>query len=464
MKRLTIPLAITLVLAAVYLALRVVATDVFEAPTFTYMKAVLFAAVSVSIVRVVDRVLFDIIFVKRNGREAPALLRGLLATILYAIAFLAIYKWVIHASAGFEILATSTVLSVILGLALQDTLGNFFAGLSLHVEQPFRILDAIRIGDMVGKVESVTWRTTTIRTNNNSLVVYPNSRVAREPIEIYTYNNLNRRVLSFPAPYSVLPDTIKSLICASVASLPQVAPEKPPVIRLNSFSDSSVTYEVLYWVKDYTLAPDIDSKIRERIWYVYRRHGIDIPFPIRHLLVDRPERPAKGLDEEHRKLIESVDLFEPLSVEEKNSIAESAVHHAYAPGELILRCGEKGDSMFIVHRGSVEVRLPSANGDGQPVATLEPGSFFGEMGLLTGEPRTADVSALGHVEVLEIRKAAMQQILTCNAQLAAALSEKMANRQAELSQLSLTAADEQKRMRKQSILARVQHFFGLSLH
>jgi small-conductance mechanosensitive channel/CRP-like cAMP-binding protein len=462
MKRLTLPLAISLVLAAVWLSLKIVASGVIGDGWFKYILALMLASLSVALVRLIDHFLFDILFVRRNQREAPALLRGLLASVLYLIAFLLIYRFVLQTSIGFEILATSTVISVILGLAMQDTLGNLFAGISLHIDQPFRILDAIKIGEVVGKVESVTWRTTTLRTNNNSLVSFPNSRVAREAVEVYPFNNLNRRVMQFPSPYSALPERVISLVRDSVASLPQVAPERTPVVRINSFSDSQITYEVLYWVKDYMLTPDLDAKIRERIWYVFSRNQIEFPFPVRHLLVENLERRLLPADNSAGAVIDSVELFEPLSPDERHAIANAAVRRMYAPGELILRRGDAGDSMFVVRRGKVEIRLTASNGDHQRVAVLEPGGFFGEMGLLTGEPRSADVNAVDEVEVLEIRKAALQQLLQENAGLAAALCERVEHRQAQLSDLTRSSTALPVEMQKDSILRRVQRFFGLN--
>src|SRR5262249_13524969 len=242
MKKLTLPLAVAMVLTAVYVTLRIVAFDLIGDKIFAYLLAISLAAISVLAVRLINRLLFDVLFVRRSGREAPALLRGLLSIALYIAAFLLIYRTILDREIGLEILATSTVLSVILGLALQDTLGNFFAGISLHVEQPFQILDSIRIGDMIGKVEGITWRPTTIRTNNKSFVVFQNRRVAREPIEIYQFNNLNRRVLEFPAPYSVQPERIVSLVREAVRSLADVSQDKTPVVRINRFSDSCVIY------------------------------------------------------------------------------------------------------------------------------------------------------------------------------------------------------------------------------
>src|SRR5262249_43325773 len=83
-----------------------------------YLLAISLAAISVLAVRLINRLLFDVLFVRRSGREAPALLRGLLSIALYIAAFLLIYRTVLDREIGLEILATSTVLSVILGLAL----------------------------------------------------------------------------------------------------------------------------------------------------------------------------------------------------------------------------------------------------------------------------------------------------------------------------------------------------------
>ncbi|HEY9232843.1 MAG TPA: mechanosensitive ion channel family protein, partial [Blastocatellia bacterium] len=348
---------------------------------------------------------------------------------------------------------------------LQDTLGNFFAGISIHIEQPFHILDSVRIGTEVGRVEAVTWRTTTIRTNNNTVIIFPNSRVAREQIEIFPFNNLNRRVLRFPAPYAIAPGTIIPMVRETVRAMPNVAPEKTPIVRIGEFADSSITYEVLYWVRDYMLTPDMDARIREHIWYAFRRRGIEIPFPIRHLLMEQAESKPPVLDEGaegDERFIESVSLFEPLTDEERARIVGSLVKHLYAPGELILRRGDAGDSMFIISQGRVDVRLPQANGGTQQVAVLEPGNYFGEMALFTGEPRTADVYALEEVEVLEIRKAAIEPLMHDNTQLAEAISRRVAERQAQLVAHTRAVPEEEKQQQSANILRRIKRFFGLN--
>jgi small-conductance mechanosensitive channel/CRP-like cAMP-binding protein len=463
MKKISFPVTISIVMAAAYVGIRIFSPQLLNDTASKYLIAVILAGFAIAIVRSASYILFDVIFLKRKGHEAPALLRLTLTLVLYALFFTLIITRVLNSGfGGMEILATSTVVSVIIGLALQDTLSNFFAGLSLHIEGTFHILDAIKVGDMLGRVEAVTWRTTTLRTNNNTVIVFPNSKMARESIEIYPFGNLNRRILRFPAPYSIPPQRVIKLAEQTVGSIANVATEKTPRVRIGDFSDSVITYEILFWVKDYMWIPDIEAEIREHLWYIYRRNDIEIPYPMRHILLEQVEGRRKPGEGDYRSVIDSVDIFEPLTEDERESIANSIVRHVYAPGELIFRKGDPGDSMFIINRGSVEVRLPGSNGNLQRVAVLERGDFFGEMALLTGEPRTADINAMTEVEILEVGKSAVRQLLGKNQGLAEALSLKLAQRQAELQEYKPESAEERTRARTVTILGRIQRFFGIA--
>ncbi len=459
MKKLLIPLALSLVLTLVYAIARLPEPDLFGQRAAKWVLAASLLSFGIFVVRATGYVLFDIVFQKRKGREASALLRGVVSIIGYLILLMLGYWLVLDENLG-NILATSAVVSVILGLALQDTLGNFFAGISLHIEQPYHIKDAIKIESLLGRVEAVTWRATTIRTNDNTIIIIPNSRVARDALEVFPFGNLNRRILRFPAPYRIPPETIIALVRESVRTMGNVATEITPIVRIHEFADSSITYEALYWVKDYMWTPDIDAKIRERIWYVYHRSDIDIPFPVRTILMG-DQQPSASRDAEYTRVLEQVDIFEPLTAEEREAIVNGLVRYVYAPGEIIIRRGDPGESMFIVYRGKVEVRLPSNNGDQHQVAVLEPGNFFGEMALFTGESRTADVSAVEEVELLEIRKSVIEQLLGNNMLLAEQLSRKVADRQAELSALTRVVPEEEKRMQSQTILHRIKWFFRI---
>ncbi len=459
-KQVTTPVVLAGVLALLLVVARFLPTYATDSWIKTFLLAALSAAASVALVRFLNFVLFDLHFYKKKGRQAPQILRLVVSIVCYSTLFVLIYTLVFRKSlSGF--LATSAVLSVILGLALQDTLGNFFAGISLHIEQPFHIGDALRMGDFLGRVERVTWRTTAIRTFDNSIVIFPNSRIAREPLEVFGLKALNRRLLRFPAPCSVPPRKIISIVQQALRSVSQLSPERTPVIRISEFAESAVTYELLYWVSDYMLVPELDSVIRERIWYSFGRNGIEIPFTVRHVLLEKRRSAEEPEQADYERILAAVDILRPLTSQERQEVSRSLVRRVYAPGELVVRRNETGDSMFIIHRGRAEVLVPDGGGQPQQVALLDAGNFFGEMSLFTGEARSADVRAIEELDLLVIEKPAIERLLSDNGDLAQAFSVTIAERQAQLAEISRTVPPEERLMQSESILRRIRRFFGL---
>lgn len=461
LKRLSAPAALSVTLGLLYLSMKALSPPWMDGGGQTYLLAALVFSAGIVLVRASSWVLFDIIFQKRKGREASQLLRLVFSALGFAAVFVVIYTAVLQKSLS-GVMATSAVLTVILGLALQDTLGNFFAGISLHIEEPYQIGDALRIGVVLGRVESVTWRTTAVRTNDNSLVVFPNSRMARDAVEIYPLHAQNRHIMQFPAPYIHRPEKVIGMIREAVASLPRVSSERTPVVRISAFADSSITYEILYWVTDYLWTSELDAEIRKRIWYIFLRNGLEIPFPVRHVLLERREGAVAKEHRDFTKFLSEVEILKPLSPEELSEVAGSLAFHIFAPGEFVLRKGTGGDSMFVIHHGRVEVLVNDADGQVQQVAVLGKGGVLGEMGLFTGEARGADVRALDELEILEIRKPVMKHLLSRNEGLAHAFSHIISGRQAELEEHARHRSAEAPNFRSESVLQRIKHFFNLA--
>jgi branched-chain amino acid transport system substrate-binding protein len=156
--------------------------------------------------------------------------------------------------------------------------------------------------------------------------------------------------------------------------------------------------------------------------------------------------------------LSAVDLFAPLSADETGLLAQAAIRHVFAPGETVIRAGEAGSSMFVVHNGRVQVQV-NENGRARSIATLNEGDFFGEMALFTGEPRTANVVALEETEVLEIGHAAMKRVFDANPDLVESLSFIMAERRQGLASQadpSVTTSHT-----SAGILSSIKRFFGL---
>jgi small-conductance mechanosensitive channel len=395
------------------------------------LKLILFAALVYLIVRAIRALLFGLIFRLKSGYEAPTLVRNIFSIVAFATIFILGFNDFFPGVNLGALFTTSAIFGVILGLALQDTLGNFFAGISLHADRPFQVGDVVSIGQqrLTGVVEGITWRAIKIRTFQNHLVLLSNSSVAKEAIEVCPRNNLNARLVYFSSLYTDSPAKAIHIVREAVREADNVSQKITPIVRIRNLGESGLEYEVKYWLEDYARYNDTDALIRQRIWYAFRRAGLTFNFPTRTLKLDRKPKSA-GLEVDHSALIErlsAVDIFAPLSVEETATLAKGAVRHVFAHDEVVIRAGDAGSSMFVVHSGKVQVEV-NENGRSRPVAVLTGGDFFGEMALFTGEPRTANVVALDETEVLEIGHEAMKELFDTNPDLVESLSHIIAER------------------------------------
>jgi small-conductance mechanosensitive channel/CRP-like cAMP-binding protein len=412
----------------------------------------IFVALAFFAVRLVDTLAFDLVSRRRNVR-APVLLREIVSIILFVILIAWAASEILEARVT-AFLAGGTVVAAILGLALQETLGNLFAGIALHIEDSFEIGDVIRTGDHFGVVEAVTWRGTRLRTvNNNSVVIVPNSMLARERLEIFPRNNLNARVLQIGVDYNVSPAIALSVLTQAASHVDGVSNQIPAFARVGGFGDSSVLYEIKYFMVDYSQRDRIDADIRKAVWYALRRNAIPIPFPIRtHVRYQPPAAGKQPSSEEIAARLSHIDILSPLPPAAHASIAGATRVHTFAKGETIIRHGTAGNSMFVVHEGVVSVLI-----DESEIARLGEGDVFGEMALLTGEMRAADVVALTDVLAIEITKDALQPVLQEHRELAASISAKVAERRGGLDSLRNATNEEAER----TVLSRIRAYFGL---
>jgi len=413
-----------------------------------------FVPLIILIVRILDTFAFDVVMSRRRGVSPPPLLRDIVAIGFYLIFFTAAFSVIFERSVA-TVLTGTTVIAAVLALAAQETLGNLFAGIALHMEDSFEVGDVIKSGDYIGTVETVSWRATKIRTFHNDIAILPNSVIARDRLEVHPRGNFNGRVLAVGIDWHVAPAVAIDILSKAAAHVEGVSREMPCFARVGSFGDSSVTYEIKYFVRDYSQRDRVDADIRKAVWYAMRRNNIAVPFPIRAYQPYTPPeaKPAHDVPrDEIAKALRAVELLTPLSEEALDTIADVAKVHFYSKGEAVLRHGTAGDSMFVVHGGSVSVRVQD-----EEVAQLEAGRVFGEMALLTGEARSADVVALTDVTAIEIGKSALEPILHSHAELAAALSHKVMTRRAELENILTDAMQEEEK----TVLSRIRDYFGL---
>jgi len=433
-----------------------------KANWFKIPALVLWALFAYFSVRVINAAIFDFAFRVRRGYEAPSLVRNIFTLVAFTVLFVLIFKSLYTDVQLGAIFTTSAIFGVIIGLALQDTLGNFFAGISLHADRPFQVGDVIVVGQQkhTGVVESINWRAIKIRTFQNHIVLVSNSNAAKEAIEVAPRENLNARLVFFGTLYTDSPAKTIHVVRESVRDADNVSEKITPIVRIRNLGDSAIEWEIKYWLDDYAKYNDTDALVRQRVWYALRRNGLTFASPTLTLHTERKAvtRPTTA-EEQIADRLSAVDVFSPLSSDELKQLATATMGHVFAPGETLIRAGDEGSSMFVVHNGRVAVQVVE-RGNPRTVAVLTEGNFFGEMALFTGEPRTANVVALEETEVLEIGHAAMKHIFETNPSLAESISWTIAERQADLAAGSLQAS-QSSIQESAGVLASIKRFFGL---
>ncbi|HEX9011123.1 MAG TPA: mechanosensitive ion channel family protein [Holophagaceae bacterium] len=380
-----------------------------------------------------------------------------------------------------SLLATSAVVTGVIGLSLQATLGNILGGVALQLD------DSVRVGDWLqlengkqGRVTAIHWRHTVLETRDWDTLIVPNAALLAGSIQIlgkregqptqhrmWVYFNVDFR---FP-PGEVIAAVDRAL---QEAPVPNVAADPKPHCICYDFArdtrDSFAYYAVRYWLTDLAKDDPTSSLVRQRIHAALKRAGIPLAVPAASVFLsqDDPEHARrKEAREVDRRLaaLESISLFEALTPEEKARIAPRIRPAPFTAGEVITRQGAEAHWLYVLVKGEVEVRLQSEGGEARVVGTLRAPDFFGEMGVMTGARRSTTVAALGEVECFRIEKGDFQQILAERPAIAGAISGVLARRQVELLALQerLDADERERRLRDEHgrILAGIRSFFGL---
>ncbi len=430
--------------------------------TLMVLEIIIWMALVVSIVRFFRQLITRTIYRNSSPGEISSIIKTILSVIIYIVSFFIIFQSFFPTVQLTALFTGSTIIGIVVGLALQDTLGNLFAGLAMQADQPFQVGDVVTISTRgVGVVEAVSWRGVKIRTFNNRLLMISNSVLGKETIEVAPKDNLNARSVWFNSLYSDSPARTIQAVRDAVRQVENVSAKIRPVVRIRNLGDNGIDWEVKYWLDDYTRHNDTDALIRLRIWYVFQREQIGFAYPTRTIHIE-PKVEGIGHDEVLNLAVErlnQVSIFAPLSGEEIERLANASTARVYAPGEAIVRMGRDGNSMFVVVRGSVRVQIPDGASN-RVINELRENDFFGEMSLLTGEPRSANVIADEETEVLQIKKDGLKPILEDNPALVEAISE-MIHERKEILKVQIDEVKISTEKDRLGLLSSIKKFFGL---
>ncbi|MBM4379506.1 MAG: mechanosensitive ion channel [Deltaproteobacteria bacterium] len=395
----------------------------------------------------------------RSGGEVPKILRDVLDMVLYAAAALAIIRAELQVDIT-GLLATSAILSVVLGLALQDTLGNLFAGLSLQFEQPCRVGDWLKASDYTGRVAQVTWRSTRIETRRGEHVTLPNSLISRGALQ-----NCSRRdgvAVGVDVPlglaYEAPPNRVKAALLEAAAGTPGTVASTAPQVAVLSFDDSAIRYRVRLFVADWADADWATDEFLSRAWYRLRREGVEIPYPQRTVHL-RPQAEAPGYSAAQvDAVLRRVEILSVLTEAERRHVASELRPRWFGRGEQVIEQGAPGQTFYVVAEGTVAVLT------GKPtveVARLSTGATFGEMSLLTGEPRAATVVAATDALLLELDRPTFAQLFAGHDGLAPELARVLAERRSQLDSAAAQPGAQGAEPEAHRILGRLRQIFSL---
>jgi len=211
----------------------------------------------------------DVVFGRRTHRAPPRIFRDVTQAIVYVIVVMITLRAV-----GVEpgsLLTTSALLTAVVGLALQDTLGNMVSGLALQMQRPFQVGDWIQFDPdprQIGQMTEMNWHTTTIMTNELVELIVPNALLAKAPIRNYSRpSHVSRRTITVQGPYESSPRRVHDAILAALAGTPGVLADPPPFVQTRNFADSGIDYAVYFFTDDFASRDRVDGHVRDRVWY-----------------------------------------------------------------------------------------------------------------------------------------------------------------------------------------------------
>jgi small-conductance mechanosensitive channel/CRP-like cAMP-binding protein len=345
------------------------------------------------------------------------------------------------------ILTTSAVVTGILALSLQATLGNVIGGVALQIDESIRVGDWVQLENgRRGIVSKIGWRHTVLETNDWDTLIVPNATLLGSTFTILGKRDgqrvPHRMWVYFNVDFRYNPVDVINAVEAAVRAAPceGVVPDPKPTCVCMNFAeqgrDSFGYYAVRYWITDMRIDDPTNSRIRTRIYAALKRAAIPLAVPAAHLWVeqDTDERRARKRLREHDKhlrALRALPFLAPLEDAELDALADELNYVPFAPGEIVTRQGAVAHYLYIIVEGEVEVRVYSGDKFDVVAKVTGPG-FVGEMGLMTGQPRMATVVACNDVECYRLDKTAFQRILEGRPTVATEISELLAQRAVEL--------------------------------
>ncbi|MFZ0959298.1 MAG: mechanosensitive ion channel family protein [Terriglobia bacterium] len=436
-----------------------------------------FLLVGFSLVKLASIIIFDLVL-SLTPLSPPQVLRDLAV----AGGYTGVGLWLLSRNGvtlSTSIVATSAVMTGVIVFSLQDSLSNILGGLVLQIDESFRAGDWVKIDQTAGKVKEITWRHVAIETRNWDTVIIPNSMLIKSQVTVMGQRAgepvQQRRWVWFNVDFRVPPTEVIRVVTDALVTEPVEgsAAEPAPNCVLMDFKESYCSYAARYWLTDLLKDDPTDSLVRCRVYFALQRAGIPFSVPSLTAFVESRDQQREKIHHEReisQRLtaldLARVELFREMNDDERHTLAERLRFAPFMKEEMMTRQGAEAHWLYIITKGSGEVIVSTEAGVHKTVNILHAGDFFGEMSLLTGEPRSASLKALEDSECYRLDRLAFSDILHGRPEIARCLSELLARRKVEIEAVrhDLDAAGRTAMMQgqQQSILDKIHKLFGLA--
>jgi len=420
---------------------------------------------------------WDAIISQTIKGKVPRLLIHFFSLLVYLFTILIIVNQIFDKSfAG--IWATSGVLALVLGFALRNMILDLFTGLAVNIEKPYQIGGWIEINttnpkpDIAGQVIDINWRATRLRTEEEKIVIIPNS-LLNEHI-IFNYSSPDNKIrfeTAIPIDYSVPIEQAKTILFSGarkVLTEEGFFTEPEPNIIVSETNEFGIIYLVRYWINPWRgIYPAMARGLVNNsiLDYMYLS-GLRPSFPKEEVYYSRQQPKTVDFESSDFKMniIKNVSLFNSLTDEERSELSGKIVQKSFNEGRTVIKIDEEGDSMFVLSEGLLDIRIGQEGFNLKKVGDIYPGNFFGEMSLLTGEKRSATITAAKDSIVYEIKKEHVKDIFRKKPEILKDITRLVAERRTQninaLENLDSSSQAENSSNFAQNLLNRCIQFFS----
>lgn len=422
------------------------------------LNSFVFFLIILVFIKITDYALVDRYLIHKKQLTITRLPRDTIKGIVFIALFLVMLRSFFGVSlSGIGI--TAAVATGVIGIALQDTLASVIAGISISIEKPFKVGDWIRVNNLEGRVEQINWRTTRIRTFNDDYVVMPNFTISKtEMINFYAPTKAHAREIQIGVGYEHPPEQVKAALLQAVAGIPGILEHPEPLVRLVNYGDFSISYKTKFWIRDFSLYPEIEDAFSSKIWYIFKRHGITIPFPIRDVRIAEKKKAPPNAGKVTADELTDISILNEIPAAARKIIASYMTRRLYGKNEIVFRKGEPGTHLYCIKRGSVQVEARRS----APVR-IESGGLFGEYAMITGKERNATIITDSECEMFLLHRNDLKEVFKKHPDVTKKLVALIDERQSSLPPNAAEAVDAGTGTgsKPRSILSSLRKYLGL---